>query len=109
MATPITGEVKVPTTIEPKTEAAPYREDDKLGPLGAKVSALHDPIELRAALLQAFHDAVQTAKDAVGAVDRSTTDAVHDARKGLRRARAVLELVSGALPKSERKAVVKAL
>lgn len=90
-------------------ETAPYREDDKLGPLGAKVSALEDPGELRSAMLQAFHDAVQTAKDAVGAVDRSTTEAVHDARKGLRRARAVLDLVSGALPKSERKAVGKAL
>jgi CHAD domain-containing protein len=87
----------------------PYAEVDKLGPLGAKVSVLHDPAELRKALLRAFHAAVQTAKDAVGLVDRSSTDAVHDARKGLRRARAVLELVSGALPKSERRAVGKAL
>ncbi|MBL9015980.1 MAG: CHAD domain-containing protein [Myxococcales bacterium] len=98
-------------TAEEKTklETVPYREDDKLGPLGAKVSALHDPKELRSALLQAFHEAVQSAKDAVAAVDRSPTDAVHSARKGLRRARAVLELVAGALPKGERKAVTKAL
>ena len=102
-------EPKSEVRSEAKAETIPYREDDKLGPLGAKVSALHDPVELRNALLQAFHDAVQTAKDAVAAVDRSPTDAVHDARKGLRRARAVLELVSSALPKSERKAVTKAI
>lgn len=109
MATSIPGDTKEPSLTEPKLETAAYSEDDKLGPLGAKVSALHDPAELRNALLQAFHDAVQTAKDAVAAVDRSTTEAVHDARKGLRRARAVLDMVSGALPKSERKAVLKAL
>ena len=112
MATTTTGdqkETKIEPTIEAKIETVPYREDDKLGPLGAKVSALQDPIELRAALLTAFHDAVQTAKDAVGIVDRSSTEAVHEARKGLRRARAVLELVSDALPKNERKAVRKAL
>jgi len=115
MVTTTTGDAKEPASTEPKAEkvekveTAPYREDDKLGPLGARVSALHDPVELRGALLQAFHEAVQTAKDAVAAVDRSSTDAVHAARKGLRRARAVLELVAGALPKSERKAVGKAI
>src|SRR4051812_35572907 len=91
------------------TTTLPYPEADKLGPLGTKLSLLHDPIELRKALLRAFHDAVQTAKDAVAIVDRSATEAVHEARKGLRRARAVLELVSDALPKSERRAVGKAL
>lgn len=108
MSTTIPGDTKE-TKVESTAETVPYREDDKLGPLGAKVSALYDPAELRSALLQSFHDAVQTAKDAVAAVDRSTTEAVHDARKGLRRARAVLDLVSGALPKGERKAVAKAL
>ena len=91
------------------TEAMHYTESDKLGPLGAKVSVLDDPGELRNALLREFHEAVQTAKSAVGSVDRSSTDAVHESRKGLRRARAVLELVEGALPKSERRAVGKAL
>lgn len=101
MATITAGDVKI--------ETLPYPEADKLGPLGTKVSALFDPAELRKALLREFASAVQTAKDAVGAVDKSPTDAVHDARKGLRRARAVLDLVSGALPKSERRAVGKAL
>lgn len=99
------------TTSSPdiKTETLPYPEADKLGPLGTKVSALYDSTELRKALLREFASAVQIAKDAVGAVDHGTPAAVHAARKGLRRARAVLELVSGALPKSERRAVGKAL
>lgn len=96
-------------TIESKPETLPYTEADKLGPLGTKGSALHDPVELRKALLREFASAVQVAKDAVGAVDQGTTTAVHSARKGLRRARAVLDLVAGALPKSERRAVGKAL
>lgn len=97
------------TTSDTKIEAMPYSESDKLGPLGAKVSVLEDPAELRSALLREFHEAVQTAKNAVAAVDRSSTEAVHESRKGLRRARAVLELVERALPKSERRAVGKAL
>jgi len=97
------------TSTEVKTETLPYSETDKLGPLGTKISALYDPAELRKALLREFGSAVQIAKDAVGAVDQGATTAVHAARKGLRRARAVLELVSGALPKSERRAVGKAL
>ncbi len=101
MATTTSGDVK--------TETLPYAEDDKLGPLGSKASALHDPAELRKALLREFSGAVQIAKDAVGAVDQGATVAVHAARKGLRRARAVLDLVAGALPKSERRAVGRAL
>ncbi|CAN5738770.1 CHAD domain-containing protein [soil metagenome] len=91
------------------TETIPYPEDDKLGPLGGKVSVLRDPAGLRKALLQEFGHGVQIAKDAVIAVDQSPTNAVHGARKGLRRARAVLELLSAALPKGERRAVAKAL
>lgn len=97
------------TTTESKPETLSYPETDKLGPLGGKVSVLHDPAELRKALLREFAAAVQVAKDAVGTVDQGATTAVHSARKGLRRARAILELVAGALPKSERRAVGKAL
>lgn len=86
-----------------------YREDDKLGPLGAKVSAIYDPAELRKALVREFATAVDAAKDAAAHVEASPTKAVHDARKALRRARAVLALVAGALPKAERRAVRKAL
>lgn len=97
------------TTTSGDSETMSYAEADKLGPLGTKLSVLHDPAGLRKALLREFGSAVQVAKDAVGAVDQGATAAVHAARKGLRRARAVLELVSGALPKSERRAVGKAL
>lgn len=86
-----------------------YREDDKLGPLGAKVSAIYDPADLRKTLVRAFAAAVDTVKEAAGHVDAGPTKAVHDARKALRRARAVLALVAGALPKAERRAVRKAL
>lgn len=86
-----------------------YREDDKLGPLGAKVSAIYDASELRKTLVREFAAAVQDAKDAAAAVEHTPTKGVHDARKALRRARAVLGLVAGALPKHERTAVRKAL
>ncbi|MBA3457551.1 MAG: CHAD domain-containing protein [Deltaproteobacteria bacterium] len=97
------------TNGDGKTEAMPYHEEDKLGPLGTKVSALLHPNDLRKTLLRAFHDAVQDARDAAAFDDESSAKAVHDSRKALRRARAVLGMVAGALPKSERKAVGRAL
>jgi CHAD domain-containing protein len=96
------------TTTGPKP-ALPYLEQDKLGPLGIKTSAIHDAAALRNALLRAFEAAAQDARDAVGAVDNGASSAVHDSRKALRRARAILGLVAGALPKSERRAVKGAL
>jgi CHAD domain-containing protein len=96
------------TTTEPKP-ALPYSEQDKLGPLGVKTSPIQDAAALRNALVRAFEAAAQDARDAVAAVDKSAPTAVHDSRKALRRARAVLGLVSGALPKSERRAVKGAL
>lgn len=96
------------TTIGTKPPL-PYPEQDKLGPLGIKTSAIHDPAALRNALLRAFEAAAQDAKDAVAAVDKNPATAVHDSRKALRRARAILGLVAGALPKGERRAVKGAL
>jgi CHAD domain-containing protein len=90
-------------------ETVAYPEHDKLGPLGAKVSALHQPADLRKTLLDEFERAVQAARAAAAAVDRGSATAVHDTRKALRRARAVLSLVSPALPKSESRAVRRAL
>ncbi len=87
----------------------PYSEDDKLGPLGSRASALHDPVELRAKLIGEFNDAVQAAREAAAAVDDGSAAAVHQSRKALRRARATLTMMSGALPKSERRAVKVAL
>lgn len=87
----------------------PYSEDDKLGPLGRRASALHDPVELRAKLLGEFQAAVQAAREAVTEVDDNSAKAVHTARKALRRCRAVLAMVTRGLPKRERRAVRTAL
>src|SRR5205814_1055840 len=88
-------------TIEnPKPEA--YAEHDKLGPLGSRASALHDPIELRAKLIGEFNSAVHAAREAAASVDNGSASAVHESRKGLRRARSALIMMSGALSKSER-------
>jgi CHAD domain-containing protein len=96
------------TTTGPKP-ALPYPEHDKLGPLGIKTSAIHDAAALRGTLVRAFEAAAQDARDAVGAIDKGAPAAVHASRKALRRARAVLGLVGGALPKSERRALLTAL
>lgn len=87
----------------------PYPEDDKLGPLGSRPSVLHEPAELRAKLLEEFASAVTSAREAAASAERNSARAVHDARKALRRARAVLMMVAGELPKSERRAVRNAL
>ncbi|MBA3396556.1 MAG: CHAD domain-containing protein, partial [Deltaproteobacteria bacterium] len=92
---------------EPQT--LPYPEHDKLGPLGSRHTVLHDPSELRTRLLADFRGAVDAAKQAAVDVDQGSPAAVHDSRKALRRARAVLAMVEDALPKSERRAVRNAL
>ena len=97
-----------PTDVT-KSPAQPYPEHDKLGPLGIKSSPLHDPTELRSLLVREFEAAAHSARETIGAVERGATNAVHQARKALRRARAILALVEDALPKSERKAVKAAL
>ncbi|MBA3819286.1 MAG: CHAD domain-containing protein [Deltaproteobacteria bacterium] len=102
----------MPTPTEPTpgtAELHPQPEHDKLGPFGMKSSALHDPAELRAKLLGEFREAVAAVKQAVLRVDESSATAVHDSRKALRRARAVLSMIAGALPKRERRAVKVAL
>jgi CHAD domain-containing protein len=96
-------------TEEARPERIAYAEKDKLGPLGVRASALHDPIDLRARLLEEFEQAVAAAKAAAARADHGSTVAVHESRKALRRARAVLSMVAGALPKSERRAVRAAL
>ncbi|MBS1120865.1 MAG: hypothetical protein H6Q90_3093 [Deltaproteobacteria bacterium] len=96
------------TTGSPST-ALPYAEHDKLGPFGSHGSALHDPVELRARLVGEFVSAVHSARDAAHAVDQGAAVAVHDCRKALRRARAVLVMVASSLPRNERRAVKVAL
>ncbi len=89
------------------TEA--YAEHDKLGPLGGKSPALTSDAELRGVLIHEFEATAAAARTAAGMVERSATTAVHETRKALRRARAVLSMISEALPKSERRAVKSAL
>ena len=103
------GHVEAVKADGSRGEAVRYHEEDKLGPLGAKVSALWDPVDLRKMLVREFNAAVSKAKEAASSVDSSATIAVHEARKALRRARAVLSMVSNALPKGERRAVRAAL
>lgn len=95
---------------ESKTaDVPPYAEEDKLGPLGGKRAVIDDDAELRRVLVDEFQQAADAARAAAASVDRNITTAVHEYRKALRRARAVLLLVAGALPKSERVAVCRAL
>jgi CHAD domain-containing protein len=102
-------QVAMATTSETKP-TLPYPEHEKLGPLGARTSAIQDPAALRTALIRAFEAAAHDARDAVAAIDKGAAPAaVHASRKALRRARAVLGLVAGALPKGERSAVRAAL
>jgi CHAD domain-containing protein len=68
-----------------------------------------DEAELRRVLVAEFQGAADAARDAAASVDRNAANAVHDYRKALRRARAILKLVGAALPKSERRAVGRAL
>src|SRR5262245_41689584 len=101
------------TTIESEgstvQEVPPYAEEDKLGPLGGKRAVVDDEAELRRVLVAEFQAAADAARAAAGGVDRNITSAVHEYRKALRRARAVLLLLSDSLPKSERRAVRRAL
>jgi CHAD domain-containing protein len=97
------------TSVETPQLVPPFAEHDKLGPLGTRTSVLDNESELRRALVSEFSATADSARDAAGKVDRGLHAAVHDYRKALRRARAVLSLVAGALPKSERRAVRRAL
>lgn len=104
MPTTITGAQGTQLEVVP-----PFAEHDKLGPLGGKRSLIEDESELRRTLVAEFQAAADAARDAAGSVDRGVTGAVHEYRKALRRARAVLALVARALPKAERRAVNRAL
>ena len=98
------------TTQSPQVTALPtFAEHDKLGPLGGKPQVMNNDSELRRALVAEFASAAEAAREASATVERGAPEAVHSYRKALRRARAVLALVSRALPKSERRAVRRAL
>jgi CHAD domain-containing protein len=103
------GAPAMATTESRDPDTLPYAEHDKLGPLGSRPSALHDPVELRAKLIAEFNSAVNAARDAAQSIDEGSAKSVHESRKALRRGRAVLAMIASALPKSERRAVKEAL
>jgi CHAD domain-containing protein len=70
---------------------------------------IDDDAELRRVLVAEFQRAADAARVAAGNVDRNANQAVHDYRKALRRARAIVALVAAGLPSSERRAVGRAL
>ena len=80
-------------------------EHDEIGPLVVG----HDHRGVRTRLLREFRAAVDTARTAAAASGQDFVTAVHEYRKALRRARALVELVSATLPKHERKTILEAL
>lgn len=91
---------------------APIGEHNAISPLESvdpPLSPLVDDVELRAALVGEFRASAQAARDAAANAEGEPRSAVHNYRKALRRARAVLTLVAGDLPKSERAAIRHAL
>src|SRR5262249_5367686 len=86
-----------------------YAESDKIGPIGSKRSVFEDKAELRRTLVGEFQTAADAARAAAASGERDPTTAVHEYRKALRRARAVLGLVADALPRAERRALRRAL
>ena len=98
------------TTSDGKVEVIhAYAESDKIGPIGGKRSVFEDEAELRRTLVSEFQATANAARTAAASVERDPAAAVHEYRKALRRARAVLALVAGALPRGERKALSRAL
>jgi CHAD domain-containing protein len=93
----------------PPVEPIRYAEHEKLGVLGASQPVLQDDARLRAALISEFRAAAEAAKAAAASLSKGAPAAVHASRKALRRARAILALVSSTLPKGERRAVRDAL
>lgn len=65
--------------------------------------------DLRPVLVDELRAAASDARDAASAADRDPTLAVHELRKALRRARAVLALLHDALPRHDRRTVLHAL
>ena len=72
-------------------------------------SFLDDGNELRRSLFLEFRLAAEDVRKAAADADTSLGRAVHDYRKALRRARAVLRLVARELPKADRREIYRAL
>ncbi len=84
--------------------AAAYSEHDRLGPLPTPTNDA-----LRARVIRAATDALAAARAAELRSTSAPHEAVHEVRKALRRLRALVDLVSRTLPKSERKDLARGL
>jgi CHAD domain-containing protein len=92
---------RAPVPDDEKQGPAP--DDEKLGPIGPPASRWER--ESRALLLEAFRDATADAGKAAGKAKSDLGTSVHELRKALRRAGAVLALVRPALRKDEYAAI----
>jgi hypothetical protein len=88
-----------------------YPEHDKLGPLPAasRSATLVPGADLHRAVVDAFRDAIDMARAAAGCAPTDLDDSVHEYRKALRRARAVLALVRDELPTDDAAELTDAL
>lgn len=89
-------------------------EQDKLGPLASPPPTVTsptygDPAALRSVVLAAVKDALEPARTARARAGARPAAAVHDVRKAIRRARAIVDLLGDTLPRRERKDLRKAL
>jgi CHAD domain-containing protein len=105
----MSSEIEKPATTASGAKA--YPEHDKLGPLPApsRGPALHPTGDLRGSVLAAFRDSLDQARKAAGNAGDDLDDAVHEYRKSLRRARAILALVSDDLPEVDADAILQTL
>jgi CHAD domain-containing protein len=107
------GKKSTPPSPPPKSSTAQaYPEHDKLGPLptsGARAHSLTPDSDLRVVVVTAYRDAIEKARTAAERASSDLDDSVHEYRKALRRARAVLALLRGSLPEDHATQVTDAL
>ncbi|HTJ46635.1 MAG TPA: CHAD domain-containing protein [Kofleriaceae bacterium] len=83
-----------------EAKVAAYPEHDKLGPLAH--GGQWGDADRRAAVIAAMRQALADGRAAAQRAQANPGEAVHGVRKALRRARALVELIAGALPGRER-------
>jgi CHAD domain-containing protein len=88
-------------------KAQAYAEHDKLGPLAT--GGTWGDADRRAAVIAAARQALADGRAAAQRAASNAGEAVHGMRKALRRARALVELVSAALPDHERDDLIDAI
>ncbi len=102
-----------PTLVPSKPRPTePYPEHDKLGPLAVAApgaTSYGDGTQIRAHVLAAVREAVEPARAARARAATDPSTAVHEVRKAIRRTRALVDLIGDALPRSERRDIIRAL